>query len=132
MKLTGDVSQIQKPLKAIIGIVVLLAIALIVFGGDDEAPNESAESVLVAKEETKENKISDLSLYFDCKPKIQEQLNNPKSFDPVATSLKYNFVDNQHIVGFDFYAENGFGGEVMQQAVCSFDADSNILKYGVV
>ena len=63
---------------------------------------------------------------------IQAQLNNPKSFDPEMLSVKYKFIDNKHVIAFDFYAKNGFGGEIMQQAICSFDADGNILEYGIV
>jgi len=129
------VDQLQKPAKFIIGFVIIAFIAYLLFSGDSDAePVAKAEPAPTAqvKPEPDKDKISDLSLYFDCKPKIQEQLNNPKSFDPSVTSLKYNFVDNEHIIGFDFYAENGFGGEVIQKAVCSFDADGNILKYGIV
>lgn len=120
----------RKPALAIIGICVLF-FALVIGCDEKETEEEIAKSdAVVAKSD--EKNISDLSLYFDCKPKIQEQLTNPRSFDPSVTSVKYNFVDNEHIVGFDFYSKNASGGEVMQQAICSFDVDGNILKYGVL
>lgn len=99
---------------------------------DKEAAKQAAKQAKIDARAKEKDKISDLSLYFACKPKVQEKLSNPKSFDPSITSLKYNFVDNQHIVGFDFYAKNAFGGEVMQQGICSFDVDGNILQYGIV
>lgn len=126
-----NLNWMRKPALAIIGVVILFFVLAI---GCQETKTEEKEMVTTTSiiKETEEKKVSDLSLYFDCKPKIQEQLANPKSFDPIALSVKYNFVDNQHIVGFDFYEENGLGGQVMQQAICSFDVDGNILKYGVL
>lgn len=129
MKTTDDMSKLRKPALAIIGIVVVFFIVIIAF--DDDSVDDRAV-VADKKEVVVDNKVSDTQLYFDCKPKIQAQLTNPKSFDPSALSMEYNFIDNQHLVSFDFYAENSFGGEVMQKAVCSFDADGNILDYGVV
>lgn len=127
----------KKPALAIIGIVILF-FALIV--GFDEPVTETVASDTTAERvkdddvaaSANENKISDMSLYFDCKPKIQEQLISPRSFDPSALSVKYDFLDNQHIIRFDFYATNAQGGEVMQQAICSFDEDGNILDYGLI
>jgi len=130
MKTTDDMSKLRKPALAIIGFVVVFFIVMI--GLDDDDSVEDRAVVADKKEVVADDKISDTQLYFDCKPKIQAQLANPKSFDPSALSMEYNFVDNQHLVSFDFYAENGFGGEVMQKAICSFDADGNILDYGVV
>ena len=100
-----------------------------------EAEKQAKQVAKQAKtdERAKEKeKISDLRLYFACKPKIQEKLSNPRSFDPSPTTLEYAFVDNEHIIGFEFYAKNGFGGEVMHKAICSFDVDGKILEYGVV
>ena len=125
----------RKPALVIIGLVIIFFTIVTMLGVGDNKESEDAISKVESKVATKkseDNKISDLSLYFACKPKIQEQLANPKSFDPSALSVKYNFVGNQHIIGFDFYAKNGFGGEVMQQGVCSFDVEGNILEYGVV
>lgn len=99
---------------------------------DKQAAKEAQKQAKIDEKVKEKDKISDISLYFDCKPKIQAQLKNPKSFDPKVLSLKYNFVDNQHIIGFDFYAKNSFGGEIMQQAICSFDVDGNILEYGII
>ena len=121
MKTTDDMSKLRKPALAIIGIVVVFFIVIIAF--DDNSVDDRAV-VADKKEVVVDNKVSDTQLYFDCKPKIQAQLTNPKSFDPSALSMEYNFID--------FYAENSFGGEVMQKAICSFDADGNILDYGVV
>lgn len=144
MKNEHKLNWIRKPALAVIGLVILFFI-LVVGCDEKEGKAEVAASDAAVKdnkkdvvtsativEKPKENKISDVSLYFACKPKIQEQLANPKSFDPSTTSLKYNFADNQHIIGFDFYAKNSFGGEIMQQAICSFDVDGNILEYGIL
>jgi len=116
MKTTDDMSKLRKPALAIIGFVVVFFIVMI--GLDDDDSVEDRAVVADKKEVVADDKISDTQLYFDCKPKIQAQLANPKSFDPSALSMEYNFVDNQHLVSFDFYAENGFGGEVMQKAIC--------------
>lgn len=130
MKATDDMNKLRKPALVIIGLVVIFfAIVVLTDDGVTEQPITTKQAVVA---EPEQDKISDMSLYFDCKPMIQAQLSNPKSFDPKALSVKYNFVDNQHIIGFDFYAKNGFGAEVMQQAICSFDADGNILEYGIV
>lgn len=129
MKSTDDMNKLRKPALAIIGLVVVFFVIVVLMGGGGDKDVAVKETTTVAP---KEDKISDISLYFDCKPKIQAQLKNPKSFDPKMLSLKYNFVDNQHIIGFDFYAKNSFGGEIMQQAVCSFDVDGNILEYGII
>lgn len=132
MKATDDINKLRKPALAIIGLVVVFfTIMVLMDDGATEQPITTKQSV-VTEPEPKQDKISDMSLYFDCKPMIQAQLNNPKSFDPKALSVKYNFIDDKHVIGFDFYAKNGFGGEVMQQAICSFDADGNILEYGIV
>lgn len=129
MKATDDINKLRKPALVIIGLVVVFFAIVVLMGGGGDKDVAVKETTTVAPEQ---DKISDMSLYFDCKPMIQAQLNNPKSFDPEVLSVKYKFIDNQHIIGFDFYAKNGFGGEVMQQAICSFDADGNILEYGIV
>lgn len=128
MKATDDMNKLRKPALVIIGLVVVFFVIVVLMGGGDKDAAVK-ETTTVAPEE---DKISDMSLYFDCKPMIQAQLSNPKSFDPKALSVKYNFIDDKHVIGFDFYAKNEFGGEVMQQAICSFDADGNILEYGIV
>lgn len=129
MKATEDINKLRKPALAVIGLVVVFFVIVVLMGGGGDKDTTAKQTATAAPEE---NKISDMSLYFDCKPKIQALLTNPKSFDPSALSVKYNFVDNQHIIGFDFYAKNALGGEVMQKAVCSFDEDGNILEYGIV
>lgn len=129
MKATDDINKLRKPALVIIGLVVVFFAIVVLMGGGGDKDVAVKETTTVAPEE---DKISDMSLYFDCKPMIQAQLSNPKSFDPKALSVKYKFIDDKHVIGFDFYAKNEFGGEVMQQAICSFDADGNILEYGIV
>ncbi len=104
-------------------IITALVLAMTVVG----CSSDKVEAV-----EVEESKTTPAKLYMACTPKIQEQLKNPKSFDPDPLTIKSGFVDGMHIVGFKFYAQNSFGGEIMQQGICSFDEDANFLEYEIV
>lgn len=92
----------------------------------------SSDKVESAEVEVEESNTTPAKLYMACTPKIQEQLVNPKSFDPDPLTIKATFAENMHIVGFKFYAKNSFGGEIIQQGICSFDEDANFLEYEIV
>ena len=129
----------------VIGLVFLTALALT--GCDaavDAQGNSDSLQVKTEKQAAKENtetkdkaktlnndKMSDTALYIKCQLKIQNGLNNPRSFDPEIRSLKYIIQDNgDPLIGFKFYAENSFGGEGIHQAVCGFDKDGEIVTAG--
>ena len=68
-----------------------------------------------------------------CLTVIRNSLKNPRSFDLESGSIKHG-VDSDSgndITGFKFYAQNGFGAEIIHQAICIFDKDGKMIDYGV-
>ncbi|KAF0567443.1 hypothetical protein FQV37_2220 [Psychrobacter nivimaris] len=91
---------------------------------DKQAAKDKAEVV-------DDGRMSKIELYVECQVKVQNSLKNPRSFDPERRSLKYLVKENgNQLIGFDFYAENSFGGEEIHQAVCEFDKNDKIVSAG--
>lgn len=105
-------------------IIGLFTLALIGCGGV-ETKDESNKDIV------DDGKMSKMELYAECQVKVQDSLKNPRSFDPEIKSLKYVVKDDGNpLIGFNFYAENSFGGEEIHQAVCGFDKDDKIISAG--
>lgn len=91
---------------------------------DKQAAKDKAEVV-------DDGRMSKVELYVECQVKVQNSLKSPRSFDPERRSLKYIVKENGNpLIGFDFYAENSFGGEEIHQAVCEFDKNDKIVSAG--
>lgn len=139
-----------KVLKVVFVLTALMFIAaalLGIFGSDEQRAEEKrqaatetvgVQAVAIDKQATKDEieiiddgRMSKAELYVECQVKVQDSLKSPRSFDPERGSLKHIVKENGNpLIGFDFYAENSFGGEEIHQAVCEFDKNDKIISAG--
>lgn len=120
----------KRPVVAVIGLAIFIALLYLLFAGDktSDTPTEPQE-----KKATTRSGIpnlgdnSEAELLTDCQIDIQNKLSNPRSMDIVYSDLKYKKEPN-HELWFQFYAKNQLNAESKHTAMCEFDDSGKLLS----
>ncbi len=119
----------KKPIVAVIGLAILIALLYLLFAGGNtsDTPAEPQEKKAITRSGIPDlGGKSEAELLTDCQVDIQNKLSNPRSMDIIYSDLKYKKEVN-HELWLQFYAKNQLNAESKHTGMCEFSDDGNLL-----
>lgn len=120
----------KRPIVAVIGLAILIALLYLLFAGDKTSDTSTEQQEKKATTRSGIPNLGDRSeaeLLTDCQVDIQNKLSNPRSMDIIYSNLKYKKEPN-HELWFQFYAKNQLSAESKHTGMCEFDDSGKLLS----